>query len=181
MAVANGFSRDLANTNLDINVGGPTVATFDDTSTDLVRPTNGLTVTAGGITITAGGLTVTAGGIYVAAGRITETLTAVDDNSQNMTLAAADVLAGINVHTSATGGGTVTTDTAANLISGIPLSADNQTVVSYYINDGDQTATFAGGTNVTVADTGSTVLTNEAAVLLWRRTSSSAVTLYIMH
>jgi len=141
----------------------------------------GVTATTGGLTATAGGVTVTAGGIYVAAGRISETLTAVDDDSQNMTLAAADILAGINVHTSATGGGTVTTDTAANIISGVPLTANDQTVVSYYVNDGSQTATFAGGSGVTVADTGSTVLTNEAAVLVWRRTSSSAVTLYIMH
>jgi len=31
-----------------------------------------------------------------------------------------------------------------------------------------------------VADTGNTVLINEAAVLVWRRTSSTAVTLYIV-
>ena len=169
-----GFRHDLASSNLDVVNDGTVVATFDDASNDLVLPTNGLTVTAGGVTVTAGG-------IYVAAGRITETLTVTDDNAQNLTLLAADVLAGINVHTTVTSGGTVTTDTAANLISGIPLTADNQSVVSYYINDGNQTATFAGGSGVTVADTGSTVLTNEAAVLLWRRTSSSAVTLYIMH
>jgi hypothetical protein len=122
-----------------------------------------------------------ADGMRVLNGRISETLTAVDDNSQNMTLAAADILAGINVHTSVTGGGTVTTDTAANIIADVPLTANNQSVTSYYINDGNQTATFAGGSGVTVADTGSTVLTNEATVLLWRRTSATAVTLYIMH
>ena len=113
-------------------------------------------------------------------GRNTEILTVVDDDSQNMTLAAADILAGINVHTSATSGGTVTTDTAANIIANVPLGKDNESITSYYINDGDQTATFAGGTGVTVADTGNTVLTNEAAVLVWRRTSSTAVTLYIV-
>ena len=113
-------------------------------------------------------------------GRTTEILTAVDDDSRHMTLAAADILAGINVHTSATGGGTVTTDTAANIIANVPLGKDNESITSYYINDGDQTATFAGGTGVTVADTGNTVLTNEAAVLVWRRTSSTAVTLYIV-
>ena len=57
---------------------------------------------------------------------------------------------------------------------------DNESITSYYINDGDQTCTFAGGTGVTVADTGNTVLINEAAVLVWRRTSSTAVTLYIV-
>ena len=113
-------------------------------------------------------------------GRTTEILTAVDDDSRHMTLAAADILAGINVHTSATGGGTVTTDTAANIIANVPLGKDNESITSYYINDGDQTCTFAGGTGVTVADTGNTVLINEAAVLVWRRTSSTAVTLYIV-
>ena len=113
-------------------------------------------------------------------GRNTEILTVVDDDSRHMTLAAADILAGINVHTSATGGGTVTTDTAANIIANVPLGKDNESITSYYINDGDQTATFAAGTGVTLANAANTVLTNEAAVLVWRRTSSTAVTLYIV-
>ena len=187
--------KDHANGKLEEYVNNTLVGTWDDAGSDLTLPTNGLTITAGGITVTAGGITVTAGGltitagglvvtdtgIRIAAGRFSETLTAVDDNSTNMTLAAADILAGINVHTSVTGAGTVTVDTAANIISGVPLTVDNQCVVSYYINDGNQTVTFAVATGTTIADTGSTVLINEAAVLLWRRTSSSAVTLYIMH
>ena len=114
--------------------------------------------------------------------RVTEVLTVTDDNSQNMTLAAEDIKGGINVHTSATGGGTVTVDTAANIIAKVPLTEDNQCITSYYINDGDQTATFAAdsGATVTIADAGNTVLINEAAVLLWRRTSATAVTLYIV-
>lgn len=126
-------------------------------------------------------LRVEGGGLEVKAGRISEVLTVVDDNSTNMTLAAADILAGINVHTSVTGAGTVTVDTAANIISGIPLTHDGQCVVSYYINDGNQTVTFAVADGTAIADTGSTILTNEAATLLWRRTSPTAVTLYIMH
>jgi hypothetical protein len=116
----------------------------------------------------------------IRAGRVTEILTAVDDDSQNMTLAAADILAGINVHTSATGGGTVTVDTAANIIANVPLEKDNECITSYYINDGDQTATFAVATGTTIADVGNTVLTNESAVLIWRRTSATAVVLYIV-
>ena len=46
--------------------------------------------------------------------RVTEVLTVTDDDSRNMTLAAEDIKGGINVHTSVTGGGTVTADTAAN-------------------------------------------------------------------
>lgn len=118
--------------------------------------------------------------VGIRGGRQTEILTVVDDDATNMTLAAADILAGINVHTSVTGAGTVTTDTAANIISGVPLAADNESILSYYINDGSQTVTFAGGTGVTVADTGNTVLINESAVLLWRRVSATAVTLYIV-
>ena len=113
-------------------------------------------------------------------GRNTEILTVVDDDSRNMTLAAADILAGINVHTSVTGGGTVTVDTAANIIAGVPLEKDNECITSYYINDGNQTATFAVATGTTIADVGNTVLTNEAAVLIWRRTSATAVVLYIV-
>ena len=113
-------------------------------------------------------------------GRNTEILTVVDDDSQNMTLAAADILAGINVHTSVTGGGTVTVDTAANIIAGVPLEKDNECITSYYINDGDQTATFAVASGTTIADVGNTVLTNESAVLIWRRTSATAVVLYIV-
>jgi hypothetical protein len=171
-----GWYNDAENSTLDLYIGYGAASDPVEAATF-----TGTAATFAGTVTSGTGLVATTGGLHVKAGRITETLTAVDDNSQNMTLAAADVLAGINIHTTTTSGGTVTTDTAANLISGIPLSEDNQTVMSYYINDGDQTATFAGGTNVTVADTGSTVLTNEAAVLLWRRTSSSAVTLYIMH
>ena len=113
-------------------------------------------------------------------GRNTEILTVVDDDSQNMTLAAADILAGINVHTSVTGGGTVTVDTAANIIANVPLEKDNECITSYYINDGNQTATFAVATGTTIADVGNTVLTNESAVLIWRRTSATAVVLYIV-
>ena len=110
--------------------------------------------------------------------RVTEILTVTNDDSQNMTLAAEDIKGGINVHTSATGGGTVTTDTAANIIAKVPLTEDGQAITSYYVNDGDQTATFAAGTGVTLGDVGNTVLINEAAVLVWLRTSATAVTLY---
>ena len=117
---------------------------------------------------------------FLSGGRITEYLTVTDDNSQSMTLAAADILKGINVHTSTSAGGTVTVDTAANIIAGIPLTEDDQCIESYYINDGTQTVTFAVATGTTIADTGNTILINESAVLLWRRTSSTAVVLYIV-
>ena len=116
----------------------------------------------------------------IRAGRVTEILTAVDDDSQSFTLAAADILAGINIHTSTSGGGTVTVDTAANIIANVPLEKDNECIVSYYINDGNQTATFAVATGTTIANVANTIATNEAAILVWRRTSSTAVVLNII-
>ena len=110
--------------------------------------------------------------------RVTEVLTVTDDNAQHLTLAAEDIKGGINVHTTTSGGGTVTCDTAANIIAKVPLTENGQAITSYYVNDGDQTATFAAGTGVTLGDVGNTVLINEAVKLLWLRTSATAVTLY---
>lgn len=111
-------------------------------------------------------------------------MTASDVDTQNMTLTVAHIVGGVLVHTSTTGGGTITTDTSANIIAGYNgegrLIANGDTEICYFINDGDQTDTFAGGTTVTVADTGQTVGNNESAILLFRRTSSTTVTLYII-
>lgn len=195
-----GWKRDLANGRLAAEYNGTEVFDFDandmvitpattvtgalTASAGVTATTGGVTATAGGITATAGGVTVTAGGLLVTAGRIREVLTPTDVDTQNHTLTVANIVNGIVVHTTTTGGGTVTTDTAANIIAGSSgvgaLTADGQSIICYYINDGDQTATFAGGTNVTVADTGQTVATNESAILLFRRTSATAVTLYII-
>ena len=112
--------------------------------------------------------------------RVTEVLTVTDDDSRHMTLAAEDIKGGINVHTSVTGGGTVTADTAANIIAKVPLTEDGQCIVSYYVNDGDQTATFAVASGTTITNVANTVATNEAATLIWRRTSATAVVLTIV-
>ena len=62
-----GWRWDGANSRLDVDVDGTTVARFDDTTNDLTLTTNGLGVTAGGVGITAGDLTVTAGDAHVVA------------------------------------------------------------------------------------------------------------------
>lgn len=112
------------------------------------------------------------------------TLTATDVDAQTNTLTVAQIVAGIVVHTSVTGAGDVTTDTAANIIMGSGgggvLWANDDTEVCYYINDGNKTLTLVGGTGVTVADDGQTITENEAAVLLFRRTSATTVTVYII-
>tara|TARA_Y100000361_G_C11114982_1_gene319842 strand:- start:462 stop:917 length:456 start_codon:yes stop_codon:yes gene_type:complete len=125
----------------------------------------------------------TSGDVYVdgalnVSGRITEKLTVTDVDATDNTLTAAQAKAGIVVHTSATSGGDVTMDTAANYISGIPLDADNECVAVNYINDGDQTLTLAVASGTTITDTGNTILTNEAAILLICRTSSTAVVVH---
>ena len=112
--------------------------------------------------------------------RVTEVLTVTDDDARHLTLAAEDIKGGINVHTTVTGAGTVTCDTAANIIDKVPLTADGQCIVSYYVNDGNQTATFAVATGTTITNVANTVATNEAATLIWRRTSATAVVLTIV-
>ena len=62
-----GWRWDGANSRLDVDVDGTTVARFDDSTNDLTLTTNGLGVTAGGVGITAGDLTVTAGDAHVVA------------------------------------------------------------------------------------------------------------------
>jgi len=111
-------------------------------------------------------------------------MTATDVDAQTNTLTVAQIVGGIVVHTSVTGSGTVTTDTAVNIIAGSNgdgiLTNVGDTEICYYINDGDQTLTFAGGTDVTVADTGQTVAANESAILLFRKTAATTVTMYVI-
>jgi len=167
------------------STAGPITATAGDIVSAAGAVTSGTTMTAGtGLTATTGGVTATAGGLLVTAGRIREVMSATDINTQNDTMVVADIAKGIYVHTSVTGAGTVTTDTAANIIAGEggvgALTADDQCLKCYYINDGDQTVTFGGGSGVTVADAGCTIGVNCAATLLFQRTSGSTVTLYII-
>lgn len=179
MSGKRGWSWDAHNGTLEAYVDGTEALTLNDASPYVTVP-NGLTVTAGGATVTAGGLTVTAGGVLCKAGRLTEVLTTTNNDAQHNTLSAAEILGGLVVHTSVTGGGTVTMDTAANIVAGVPLTENGQAVACYYINDGDQTLTLANdaGNTCTVADTGQTIAENEAALLLFVRTSATAVVVY---
>ena len=62
-----GWRYDGANSRLEVDVDGTTVARFDDATIDLTLTTNGLTIAAGGATVSAGDLTVTAGDAHVVA------------------------------------------------------------------------------------------------------------------
>ena len=133
----------------------------------------------------AGDLVLPTGmGLVITSGRVREILTPTDVDAQNNTLSVAQIVGGIVVHTSASGGGTVTTDTAENIIAGSSsvgaLTTDGECITCYYINDGNQTLTFAGGTDVTISDTGQTSAQNTAVLLLFRRASSTTVVCYVL-
>ena len=120
--------------------------------------------------------------LLVDSDRLTEIMTITNVDATDNTLTAAQIKAGIVVHTSATGGGTVTMDTAANIIAGVPLTEDNQCVKVYYINDGDRDITFAqdDGNTCLVADTGALLMADEGATLMIQRTSSTACKMFCL-
>jgi hypothetical protein len=125
------------------------------------------------------------GGVRAGAGRIMDFLaTTAAGTVQNYTLLVAGIVGGVVTQDSTVGGGTVTTDTAANIIAGSggngALQIDGETISCYYINIGSQTLTFAGGTDVTFSDTGNTLLTNESCKLLFVRASATTVTAHIV-
>jgi hypothetical protein len=78
-----------------------------------------------------------------------QAITRVDVDTQNATLPAATLLAGFLVHTSTTGGGTLTVDTGANLAAAFPEWQIGEVYSCYYLNDGNQTVTLTGATGTT--------------------------------
>lgn len=80
---------------------------------------------------------------------ISDGLTRVDVDAQNATLPAATLAAGLLVHTSVTGAGTLTVDTGANLDAAFPEWQIGETMVCHYLNDGTQTVTLTGATGTT--------------------------------
>ena len=123
----------------------------------------------------------TAGVINFASGNLTQTLSETDKDAQNISISAAEFKAGIIIHTSTSSGGTITIDTAANLISGLDLTADNQCATCVYINDGNQDVTMSGSvTGVSYADTGAQIKENGSALLMVRRLTSTTVKMYII-
>lgn len=187
-----GWGRDDDHTRLDIWYNGTKIGYFNSSGLTLSGSVavGGSTIDNGVITgnlevtgtVTSDDVLSAAAGLLVPAGRIREVMTPTDVDAQDNTLSAAQILGGVVVHTSATAGGTVTLDTAANIVAGIPLDADGQCVACWYINDGNQTLTFAndGGSTAVVADTGQTIATNESALLLFRRVNATSVVMYMV-
>lgn len=98
------------------------------------------------------------------------------------TYTAAQLAGGIITRDPAGAARTDTTDTAAEIISACKLDADGETAICHLVNTADaaEAITLAGGTGVTVSNAGNTLAQNESAILLFRRTSPTAVTLYII-
>ena len=112
--------------------------------------------------------------------RLHEYLVNTDIDTQNGTLLAASLAGGLITHTSTNAGGTLTFDTAANIIAAFPGLAIGDAVECYLINDGNQTVTLAQdvGNTTTIADTGQTVAINESCLLLILMTAAATVTVY---
>lgn len=75
-------------------------------------------------------------------------VTAVNADEQNTTLTVAIFASGLLIHTSVSGGGTLTLDTGANFDSAFPDWQVGETRECYYQNDGNQTVTLTGATGM---------------------------------
>ena len=103
---------------------------------------------------------------------IGEGLTRVDVDAQNATLPAATLASGLLVHTSVTGAGTLTVDTAANLDAAFPEWQIGETMRCHYVNDGTQTVTLTGATGVTRVSA-MTIATLQGATIVFLKTAAS--------
>ena len=101
-----------------------------------------------------------------------EGLTRVDVDAQNATLPASTLAAGLLVHTSTTGGGTLTVDTATNLDAAFPDWAIGETMRCHYLNDGNQTVTLTGDTGVTRLSA-QTIATLQGRSIVFLKTAAS--------
>jgi len=119
-------------------------------------------------------------GEFEVKGRSNEQLVTADIDAINGTLSASDINGGIVVHTSTTAGGTLTTDTAVNIISTCNLSEANDTVKCYVVNDGDQLVDFAAGTDVTIIPSTATMPKLTGRTLIFQYNTSTTVTMYIV-
>lgn len=104
-------------------------------------------------------------------------LTRVDVDSQNATLPAATLASGFLVHTSVTGGGTLTVDTGANLDAAFPEWQVGETMECYYLNDGNQTVTLTGDTGTT-ALSAQTIATLQGRRIIFLKTAAATYSVW---
>jgi len=117
--------------------------------TGAITATGGVAGAVAATTLSASGLTKTPNPV------LQQTVTNID--AQNATPTIAQILGGIVIHTSVTGGGTVTVPTGTAMSTGVSGVAVGSTIKWTYYNDGNQTAT------ITAAD-GHTLVGGTAAV-----------------
>lgn len=107
-------------------------------------------------------------------------LLTTDATAGNVTLTAAMIAGGL-ITGANTGAQTATFDTAANILAALPVLAnDGDTFMGFFVNLGSNTTTFAVATGLTIANIGQTVATLESVALLFRRTSSTTIVVYII-
>jgi len=177
-------------TGLTLSLSGRNLIFADNGVTALTLTPAGNMTVAGTLTVSGaqtltGVTTFTTSPIFTDSAPPRQIMTITDEDAQNATLTIAEMAGGIVIHTSVTGGGTITTDTAANIIAASGawpgLTANGQCFFFYFINDGTQLDTFAGGTDVTFSDVGNTVATDEGAIVLIRRTSATTCSAHIIN
>lgn len=176
-AVHTGWHYDAQNARLDFYFRGTRVGHID---------ASGLTVVGSTLTAVAA---VLSGGLAVAGGagaRIREGMTVSDITTAGAaTYTAAQVAGGIITRDPAGAGRTDVMPDATDIIAAAAgnLDTDGQTLLCYLINTADaaEAITLGGSpTGVTYANAGQTIAQNESAILLIRRTSATAVTVYIL-
>lgn len=119
-----------------------------------------------------------AGAFTISPQNVRQWMSKTDFDNDSDTLTAAAIVGGIAVHTCGIGGGTLTTDTAANILAAFPGIQTGELIKCYVINDGAGVSTLAGGVGVTLGDAGQTLAADEAAELVFLVTSSTTLTLY---
>jgi hypothetical protein len=164
MPTYNGFRVNRSTDTIDVVVNSTTVMALQDDEIALKKA----------VTIT---------GALSSSGVICQKGSQTDLTSNGaVTYTAAQILSGYILDTSHTGGVTATTDTAALIIAAMTAAGMPTTVGTSFdfivINDGNQTVTMAGGTDVTLYGAALTMATTKASV--WRVLVTGAATLAML-
>lgn len=104
-------------------------------------------------------------------------VTREDQDAQNATFLVAQMNKGLLVHTSTTGGGTLTVDTAANIAAAFPEWQVGEVREYYYQNDGNQTVTLTGDTGTTRVSA-QTIATLQGRRLCFLKTAADAFSVW---
>lgn len=105
-------------------------------------------------------------------------VTRVDVDSQNATLPAATLSAGLLVHTSVTGAGTLTVSTGALLDAAFPNWTIGETRWCWYVNDGNQTVTLTAGASGTTLLAAATIATLQGRQIVFLKTAAETYSVW---